>query len=108
MTVLVFVGLSLITDWWMAFPFMAVVGCSWAFLFIGGNFHLMENNPRSTSTAIFSSTLAISTVIGPVIAGSIAYYTDYTSVMIFAVIVTLSAFIISSRMKSEKPNEVPI
>ncbi len=108
MTVLVFVGLSLITDWWMAMPFMAIVGCSWAFLFIGGNFHLMENNPRSTSTAIFSSTLAISTVIGPVIAGTIAYYTNYTSVMMFAVAVTLCAFIISSRMKSEKPNEVPI
>ena len=108
MTVLVFVGLSLITDWWMAMPFMAIVGCSWAFLFIGGNFHLMENNPRSTSTAIFSSTLAISTVIGPVIAGTIAYYTNYTSVMMFAVAVTFCAFIISSRMKSEKPNEVPI
>ena len=108
MTVSVFVGLSLITDWWMAMPFMAIVGCSWAFLFIGGNFHLMENNPRSTSTAIFSSTLAISTVIGPVIAGTIAYYTDYTAVMIFAVIVSFSAFIISTKMKSEKPNEVPI
>ena len=108
MTVFVFVGLSLITDWWMAMPFMAIVGCSWAFLFIGGNFHLMENNPRSTSTAIFSSTLAISTVIGPVIAGTIAYYTNYTSVMMFAVAVTFCAFIISSRMKSEKPNEVPI
>ena len=108
MTVSVFVGLSLITDWWMAMPFMAIVGCSWAFLFIGGNFHLMENNPRSTSTAIFSSTLAISTVIGPVIAGTIAYYTNYTSVMMFAVAVTFCAFIISSRMKSERPNEVPI
>ena len=108
MTVIVFVGLSMITDWWMAMPFMAIVGCSWAFLFIGGNFHLMENNPKSTSTAIFSSTLAISTVIGPVIAGAIAYYTDYTVVMYFSIIVTLSAFIISSRMKSEKPNEVPI
>ena len=108
MTVIVFVGLSMITDWWMAMPFMAIVGCSWAFLFIGGNFHLMENNPRSTSTAIFSSTLAISTVIGPVIAGAIAYYTDYTVVMYFAIIATLSAFIISSKMKSEKPNEVPI
>jgi DHA1 family multidrug resistance protein-like MFS transporter len=108
MTVIVFVGLALITDWWMAWPFMAIVGCSWAFLFIGGNFHLMENNPRSTSTAIFSSTLAISTVIGPVIAGAIAYYTDYTIVMYFSIIVTLSAFIISSKMKSEKPNEVPI
>jgi len=108
MTVIVFVGLALITEWWMAWPFMAIVGCSWAFLFIGGNFHLMENNPRSTSTAIFSSTLAISTVIGPVIAGAIAYYTDYTIVMYFSIIVTLSAFIISSKMKSEKPNEVPI
>ena len=108
MTVIVFVGLALITDWWMAWPFMAIVGCSWAFLFIGGNFHLMENNPRSTSTAIFSSTLAISTVIGPVIAGAIAYYTNYTAVMVFAVIVALSAFIISTKMKSEKPNEVPI
>ena len=108
MTVIVFVGLSMITDWWMAMPFMAIVGCSWAFLFIGGNFHLMENNPRSTSTAIFSSTLAISTVIGPVIAGAIAYYTDYTMVMYFSIIVTLFAFIISSKMKSEKPNEVPI
>lgn len=108
MTVIVFVGLALITEWWMAWPFMAIVGCSWAFLFIGGNFHLMENNPRSTSTAIFSSTLAISTVIGPVIAGVIAYYTNYTAVMVFAIIVTLSAFIISTKMKSEKPNEVPI
>jgi MFS family permease len=108
MTVIVFVGLALITDWWMAWPFMAIVGCSWAFLFIGGNFHLMENNPRSTSTAIFSSTLAISTVIGPVIAGAIAYYTNYTIVMYFSIIVTLSAFIISCKMKSEKPNEVPI
>ena len=108
MTVIVFVGLALITDWWMAWPFMAIVGCSWAFLFIGGNFHLMENNPRSTSTAIFSSTLAFSTVIGPVIAGAIAYYTDYTIVMYFSIIVTLAAFIISSKMKSEKPNEVPI
>ena len=108
MTVIVFVGLALITDWWMAMPFMAIVGCSWAFLFIGGNFHLMENNPRSTSTAIFSSTLAISTVIGPLIAGAIAYYTDFTIVMYFSIIVTLSAFIISSKMKSEKPNEVPI
>ncbi|MEC7372916.1 MAG: MFS transporter [Thermoproteota archaeon] len=108
MTVIVFVGLALITEWWMAWPFMAIVGCSWAFLFIGGNFHLMENNPRSTSTAIFSSTLAISTVIGPVIAGGIAYYTNYTAVMVFAIIVALSAFIISTRIKSEKPNEVPI
>ena len=89
-------------------PFMALVGASWAFLFIGGNFHLMENNPKSTSTGIFSSTLSISTVIGPVIAGAIAFYFDYFSVMYFAIVVVLIAFVISTRIKKEMPSEVPI
>ena len=104
MTIFVFIGLSLITDWWLAMPFMAMVGCSWAFLFIGGNFHLMENNPRSTSTGIFSSTLSISTVIGPVIAGGIAFYFDYFTVMYFAVAVSIIAFIISTRIKKDITN----
>ena len=98
-TVFVFVGLSLITDWWMAMPFMALVGGTWAFLFIGGNFHLMENNPRSTSTGIFSSTLSIATVVGPVIAGSIAFAFDYVSVMYFAIIIIVCAFAVSLKVK---------
>jgi len=100
MTIFVFVGLSLITEWWMAMPFMALVGTSWAFLFIGGNFHLMKNNPKSTSTGIFSSTLSISTVIGPVIAGGIAFYFGYVEVMYFAVGIVIISFIISSRIKT--------
>jgi len=98
-TVFVFVGLSVITDWWMAMPFMALVGATWAFLFIGGNFHLMENNPRSTSTGIFSSTLSISMVIGPVIAGSIAFAFDYVAVMYFAIVIIVCAFIVSLKVK---------
>jgi MFS family permease len=99
-TTFVFVGLSQITEWWMAMPFMSLVGATWAFLYIGGNFHLMENNPKSTSTGIFSSTLSISTVIGPVIAGSIAFYFEYVSVMYFAIIVIISGFLISLKIKS--------
>jgi DHA1 family multidrug resistance protein-like MFS transporter len=98
-TVFVFVGLAVITDWWMAMPFMAIVGGTWAFLFIGGNFHLMENNPRSTSTGIFSSTLSIATVIGPVIAGSIAFAFDYVSVMYFAIAIIVCAFVVSLKVK---------
>lgn len=99
-TTFVFVGLSFITDWWMAMPFMALVGGTWAFLFIGGNFHLMENNPRSTSTGIFSSTLSIATVVGPVIAGSIAFAFDYVSVMYFAIVIIVCAFIVSLKIKT--------
>jgi DHA1 family multidrug resistance protein-like MFS transporter len=98
-TTFVFVGLSVIADCWMAMPFMALVGATWAFLFIGGNFHLMENNPRSTSTGIFSSTLSISTVIGPVVAGSIAFVFDYVVVMYFAIAIIVCAFIVSLKIK---------
>ena len=99
LTTFVFVGLSQITEWWMAMPFMSLVGATWAFLFIGGNFHLMENNPRSTSTGIFSSTLSISTVIGPVIAGGIAFYFEYVSVMYFAIAIIICGFLISLKIR---------
>jgi len=98
-TVFVFVGLSVITDWWMAMPFMALVGGTWAFLFIGGNFHLMENNPHSTSTGIFSSTLSIAMVLGPVIAGIIAFTFDYVAVMYFAIAIIVVAFVVSLKVR---------
>ena len=98
-TTFVFIGLAVITDWWMAMPFMALVGGTWAFLFIGGNFHLMENNPRSTSTGIFSSTLSIATVIGPVVAGSIAFAFDYVAVMYFAIAIIVCAFVVSLKVR---------
>ncbi len=98
-TTFVFIGLSFVTEWWMAMPFMSLVGATWAFLFIGGNFHLMENNPRSTSTGIFSSTLSIATVIGPVIAGTIAFMFDYIAVLYFAIAIIICAFIVSLKIK---------
>ena len=101
LTTFVFVGLSFITEWWMAMPFMALVGATWGFLFIGGNLHLMENNPRSTSTGIFSSTLSIATVVGPVIAGSIAFALDYVSVMYFAIAIIICAFAVSLKVNEK-------
>ncbi len=61
----------------------------------------MENNPRSTSTGIFSSTLSIATVIGPVIGGSIACLFNYTFVMYFAIAIIVCAFAISLMVKEE-------
>ncbi len=100
LTIFVFVGLSFITEWWMAMPFMALVGVTWAFLFIGGNVHLMENNPKSTSTGIFSSTLSIAMVVGPIIAGSIALAFNYVSVMYFAIVIIFVAFLVSLKIKA--------
>ncbi len=104
-TAFVFVGLSVVTEWWMVMPFMSLVGATWAFLFISGNFHLMENNPRSTSTGVFSSTLAIATVIGPVVAGVIAYTFDFVTVMYFAIAIIICAFAVSLKIKNENKKQ---
>jgi DHA1 family multidrug resistance protein-like MFS transporter len=98
LTVFVFVGMALMTNWWMAIPCMALVGVTWAFLYIGGSIHLMENNPKSTSTGIFNSTISIANVIGPVIAGTIALYYGHVSVMYFAVGICVVAFFVSLRI----------
>jgi len=103
LTAFVFVGLAVITEWWMAMPFMALVGATWAFLFIGGNFHLMAHNPKSTSTGIFSSTLSIAMVVGPAIAGAIAFSYGYTAVMYFAIAIIVCAFAVSLKI-----NKVPV
>jgi len=99
LTIFVFIGLALVKEWWMTFPFMALVGLSWAFLYIGGNVHLMENNPKSTSTGIFSSTISIVSVVGPLVAGAIASYFGFVSVMYFAGAISFSAFLISLAIK---------
>lgn len=99
MTAFVFVGLSVVGQWWHMMPFMALVGFSWAFLYIGGSFHLMENNPKSTSTGIFSSTISIATVIGPFVAGAIALVYGYTAVMYWAIAIIVAAFVVSTRVQ---------
>ncbi len=99
LTTFVFVGFSVVTEWWMTIPFMAMVGATWTFLFIGGNFHMMENNPHSTSAGIFGSTLSVATVVGPVITGSIAFLFDYAAVMYFAIAIIICAFVVSLKIQ---------
>ncbi|MBP2625106.1 MAG: MFS transporter [Nitrosopumilaceae archaeon] len=98
-TVFVFIGLSTINEWWMAIPYMSLVGATWAFIFIGGNFHLMRNNPKSTSTGIFSTTLSIASVIGPIFAGILTFYFNYILVMYFAIIIISIAYVVSLKTK---------
>lgn len=98
MTAFVFVGLALVDQWWHTMPFLALVGFTWAFLYVGGSFHLMENNPKSTSTGVFSSTISIAAVIGPLAAGAIALAYGYVAVMYFAVIIIVAAFAVAVRI----------
>ena len=93
-----FLGLSWVTEWWMAMPFMALIGCSWAFLFVGGNFYLMERNPHSTSTGLFSSTISVATIVGPMVGGGIAALLDYHYVMYAAAAIAAGGLAASLRV----------
>ena len=99
LTVFVFAGMAVMSDWWMAIPCMALVGVTWAFLYIGGSIHLMENNPKSTSTGVFNSTISIANVIGPIVAGSIAFWYNQVAVMYFAVGICVVAFLVSLKIR---------
>lgn len=97
-------GMSIIIEWWMAMPFMVLVGVSWAMLFVGGNFYLMERNPHSTSTGLFSSTISVATVIGPVIGGAIAAITDYQYVMYVSAAIAGGGLLSSIRIPTPPAN----
>ena len=99
LTVFVFAGMAVMNSWWVAIPCMALVGVTWAFLYIGGSIHLMENNPKSTSTGVFNSTISIANVIGPVIAGTIGFWYKEMAVMYFAVGICVVAFLVSLKIK---------
>ena len=99
LTVFVFAGMAVMNAWWMAIPCMALVGVTWAFLYIGGSIHLMENNPKSTSTGVFNSTISIANVIGPVIAGAIAFWSGHVMVMYFAIGICTVAFLVSLKIR---------
>ena len=92
------VGYAFISEWWMAMPLMTMVGASWALLFVGGNFYLMERNAHSTSSGLFSSTISVATVIGPIVCGGIAAILGYQYVMYVAGAVASAGFLISLKI----------
>ena len=64
----------------------------------------MENNPKSTSTGMFSSTLSIAAVIGPLLAGIFSFYLGHIFVIYFAVIIIFCASLISWKIKEQDKN----
>ena len=102
---------------------MMLNGFSWALMYIGGSFYLMQNSPRSTGIGVFGSTVAVAIAIGPICAGIAALLYDwwahshihsdsgvlaaesltithgYIAVLYMAAAMTALAFAISLRMR---------
>ncbi|TFG30335.1 MFS transporter, partial [Candidatus Thorarchaeota archaeon] len=101
---LVAIGLiaSAITFAWFPFaqnifeilPSQILLGFSWACLYVGALKFVTENNEdRSTASGLLTSMLALSGVIGPIIAAGIySIWPGYAPIMFFAVLMTLLSF----------------
>ena len=75
-------------------PSQILLGFSWACLYVGALKFVTENNEdRSTASGLLTSMLALSGVIGPIIAAGIySIWPGYTPIMFFAVFMTLLSF----------------
>jgi len=103
---LVSIGLvaSAITFAWFPFagsiieilPAQILLGFSWACLYVGALKFVTENNEdRSTASGLLASMLALSGVMGPIIAAVIySIIPDYWPIMVFASFMSLLSFVI--------------
>lgn len=75
-------------------PSQVLLGFSWACLYVGALKFVTENNEdRSTASGLLTSMLALSGVIGPIIAAGIySIWPGYAPIMFFAVLMTLLSF----------------
>jgi len=103
---LISIGLitSAITFAWFPFtrniveilPTQVLLGFAWACLYVGALKFVTENNEdRSTASGLLTSMLALSGVIGPVIAAVIySIWPGYAPIMFFAVFMSLLSFVV--------------
>ncbi|MFW9957601.1 MAG: MFS transporter [Candidatus Odinarchaeota archaeon] len=94
-------------------PSQIALGLSWACLYVGALKYVTENNKdRSTASGLLQSMLALSGVIGPVIAAVIyTIWPGYSPIMFFAMAMSLLSFGLfwfSSRHKKETETIDPI
>ena len=77
-------------------PSQILLGFSWACLYVGALKFVTENNEdRSTASGLLTSMLALSGVIGPIIAAIIySIWPGYAPIMFFAVFMSIVSFVI--------------
>ncbi|MCI0497939.1 MAG: MFS transporter [Thermoplasmata archaeon] len=87
-----FIGVK---EWYTLIPGMVLIGISWAFLYLGALFELMERNEeRATASGLLNSSTSFSGIIGPLMGGAIAAEFGYTANLVAAVIFVMSALIL--------------
>jgi MFS family permease len=93
-SIISFLGMTLVTDFWIMVIPWVILSLAWGFLFVGSLKFVMERNiEKATSTGILNSTLNISGILGALIGGVVAYNFGRVANIYLAAIMSISALI---------------
>jgi DHA1 family multidrug resistance protein-like MFS transporter len=85
LSIVTFVCLSLSRNFWELWLVQFILAAAWAFIYTGGLRMLDEMNvEKATSNGLFTSAIALSAIIGPLMATALIQFTDYRGIMLVA------------------------
>jgi MFS family permease len=110
LSVVVFLGYTLINHYLQVIPLQVLLGVSWAFLYVGSLLVVLKSGEeKGTASGVFFSAINLSGAVGPLVGGLISQLFGYRSVMLFAAIITMVGLLTSLRqtvlpsLKDESP-----
>jgi MFS family permease len=105
-SVISFLGMAMVTDFWLMVIPWVILSLAWGFLFVGSLKFVMERNiEKATSTGILNSTLNISGILGAFIGGVVAFNFGRVANIYLAATMSMIAliiFLILNNMINEK------
>jgi len=96
---LTFLGYAVVPHWGYLIGLQALLGFSWANLYLGSMKHLLKHNAeQSTATGVLNSIFGLSGIIGPLLGGLVTFF-GLRVLLYFSSFLALCAFIISRILK---------
>jgi MFS family permease len=95
LSVLTFLSFPLATNFWQLWLAQFPLAIAWAFLYVGGLRMLNDCNvEKATANGLFTSVIALSAIIGPVLSTIFIQFTDYRGIMYMAALMSLAGTLI--------------
>ena len=95
LSILTFISFTLATNFWQLWLAQFPLAISWALLYVGGLRMLDECNvEKATANGLFTSVIALSAIIGPVLSTIFIQFTDYYGIMYMAALMSLAGTLI--------------
>jgi MFS family permease len=96
-----FVGYAVVPHWGIVFLFQALLGFSWANLYLGSLKQLLDNNTeQATASGLLNSVIGLSGIIGPLI-GGIVTLLGMRVLFFFSATMAFGGFIASRHLRSQ-------